>query len=305
MRFGVIILPDRRWSANAARWRMAEDLGFTHGWTYDHLGWRSLVEGPWFDPVPVLTAAATITTSLRLGTLVASPNVRHPVHFAREITALDDVSGGRISIGIGAGTPDYDARVLGVPPLTPRERVERFAEFVSLLDTVLTTGRADHDGVYYRARDARSAPGCVQQPRVPFVVAANGPRAIRVTARHGQEWVTTGRRCTDLDEWWRSVEELVHRFEDAMTAAGRDPHAVPRHLSLDGAPTYSLSNASTFERRVARAHELGFTDVAVHWPRESEWFVGRPADLEDVAARVMPTYRDDVARLESQSGGTT
>src|SRR2546423_9597055 len=93
MRVGVVVLPDVPWAQGRQRWQRVEEYGFQHGWTYDHLGWRELVDGPWFDAVPTLTAAATATTTLRLGTFVASPNFRHPVSFARAVTALDDISG--------------------------------------------------------------------------------------------------------------------------------------------------------------------------------------------------------------------
>src|SRR2546425_2234722 len=103
MRVGIVVLPDVRWSVAASRWRRAEEYGFDHAWTYDHLGWRSLVDGPWFSAVPTLTAAATVTSTIRLGTFVASPNYRHPVPFARELITLDDVSDGRFILGVGAG----------------------------------------------------------------------------------------------------------------------------------------------------------------------------------------------------------
>src|SRR5687767_6871355 len=103
MRVGVVILPDQRWAETERRWRLAEQWGFDHAWTYDHLGWRDLADGPWFDAVPTLTAAAMVTSRIHLGTLVASPNFRHPVHFGREVTALDDISGGRLLLGVGAG----------------------------------------------------------------------------------------------------------------------------------------------------------------------------------------------------------
>lgn len=186
MRVGIAILPDQRWSEAERRWRQAEEWGFDHAWTYDHLGWRDLVDGPWFDAVPTLTAAAMVTSRIRLGTLVASPNFRHPVHFARQVTALDDVSGGRMLLGVGAGGIGFDADVLGVETLSPRARVDRFTEFVQLLDVLLREDRVTWRGAYYSAIDARSTPGCVQEPRVPFIVAANGPRSLRLAARYGQ-----------------------------------------------------------------------------------------------------------------------
>lgn len=288
MRVGIAILPDRRWRDASRRWRGAEEYGFDQAWTYDHLGWRDLVDGPWFDAVPVLTAAALETERIRLGTMVASPNFRHPVHFAREVTALDDVSGGRLTLGLGAGGLSYDATVLGGPALSPRQRVDRFTEFVALLDQLLREGRADFTGEYFRAVDARSTPGCVQQPRAPFVVAGNGSRSLRVAARFGQGWITTGEPSDDLGAWWRSVAELAKRFDDAVADAGRDPGDIDRMLSLDAAPVYSLSSAEFFAEAAGRAGELGFTDVMTHWPRENSWYAGDEAVLEQVARDVLP-----------------
>src|SRR4051812_10142188 len=167
MRVGIVILPELRWAQARERWRRAEEYGFDHAWTYDHLGWRDLADGPWFDAMVTLTAAALATSSIRLGTLVASPNFRHPVHFAREITALDDVSGGRFTLGVGAGAaaPAFDALVLGREALDPGPRFERFREFVELLDLLLMNERTTWRGSYYEAVDARSIPGCVQHPR--------------------------------------------------------------------------------------------------------------------------------------------
>jgi hypothetical protein len=89
VRLGVVILPELRRAELVSTWRRAEELGFDHAWTYDHLAWRSLRDSPWFGAIPTLVAAATATTRIRLGTLVASPNFRHPVSFARELIALD------------------------------------------------------------------------------------------------------------------------------------------------------------------------------------------------------------------------
>jgi alkanesulfonate monooxygenase SsuD/methylene tetrahydromethanopterin reductase-like flavin-dependent oxidoreductase (luciferase family) len=292
VRFGVIILPDQRWQQAARRWRLAEDYGFDHAWTYDHLGWRTLVDGPWFDAVPTLTAAATVTSAIPLGTLVASPNFRHPVSFARQLTALDDVSNGRLMLGVGAGAggTSFDTAVLGGPPLSIRARTDRFAEFTELLDLLLRTDRVTWRGDYYAAVDARSAPGCVQLPRVPFVVAANGPRTRKIAARFGQGWVTTGTKTDDLEQWWRSVTEAADRFAEALDAAGRDPGSVHRYLSLDAGPVFSLSSAAYFADAVGRAAEAGFTDVTTHWPRPAGSYAGDESVLEAVAADVLPRW---------------
>jgi alkanesulfonate monooxygenase SsuD/methylene tetrahydromethanopterin reductase-like flavin-dependent oxidoreductase (luciferase family) len=288
MRVGIVILPDQRWAVARRRWQRAEEYGFAHAWTYDHLGWRDLVDGTWFDAIGTLTAAATVTSQIRLGTMVASPNFRHPVHFARELTALDDVSDGRVLLGVGAGGLGFDAGVLGRPELTARQRADRYAEFVELLDALLREGRVSWQGEWYTAVDARTTPGCVQQPRLPFVVSANGPRGLRLAARYGQGWVTIGTGGDDADSWWRGVAELSARLDGVLEQAGRQRDTLDRYLMIDSGPEYSLSSVSAFTDAVGRAGELGFTDVLVHWPRESSWYAGDESVLEAVAGQVLP-----------------
>ncbi|MCW3813731.1 LLM class flavin-dependent oxidoreductase [Micromonospora sp. DR5-3] len=290
MRIGIVILPDQRWSDSQRRWRQADEWGFDHAWTYDHLGWRDLVDGPWFDSMTTLTAAATATSRIRLGTLVASPNFRHPAAFARQVTTVDDVSGGRLLLGLGAGGIGFDATVLGGETLPPRQRVDRFAEFTELLDLILREDGTTWRGEWFAAVDARNNPGCVQQPRVPFVVAANGPRSMRLVARFGQGWVTTGLGGDDLESWWSSVADLAGRMDEALERAGRDLATLDRYLSLDSAPVFSLSNADFFAEQVARAGHLGFTDVVTHWPRASSWYAGDEAVLVE-AVGLLPELR--------------
>ena len=287
MRIGLVILPDERWSVAGRRWRKAEEYGFDHAWTYDHLGWRDLTDGPWFDAVPTLTAAAMVTRRIRLGTLVASPNFRHPVHFARELTALDDISQGRLLLGVGAGGTGFDSAVLGAPDLPPRERVDRFTEFVSLLDQLMRNDRVNFTGEHYRAVDARSTPGPVQRPRPPLLVAANGPRTLRLAARYGDGWITTGGKSDDEAAWWRTVAEVSARFTETAAQAARP---IDRYLSLDSSPVFSLSSVEAFTDAVGRARELGFTDVLTHWPRATSWYAGDEKILETIAP-MLPKLR--------------
>jgi alkanesulfonate monooxygenase SsuD/methylene tetrahydromethanopterin reductase-like flavin-dependent oxidoreductase (luciferase family) len=204
------------------------------------------------------------------------------------VTTLDDLTGGRLTLGIGAGGLGFDAAVLGGPELSARERVDRLGEFLELLDALLRQDRTDHRGRWYTAVDARSTPGCVQTPRVPFVVAANGPRALTLAARYGQGWVTGGAGETSLEQWWRAVRARSERFTDALATAGRDPSTVDRFLQVDAAPVFSLSSVDAFTDAVGRAGELGFTDLVTHWPRREGWYAGDEAVLEAVAAEVLP-----------------
>ena len=103
VRHGIVILPQENWPAAARRWRKAEEYGFDHAWSYDHLSWRSLADQPWHATIPTLTAAATVTDRIGLGLFVASPNFRHPVPFAKELATLDDIAGGRVLRRGGVG----------------------------------------------------------------------------------------------------------------------------------------------------------------------------------------------------------
>ncbi|QUG99535.1 LLM class flavin-dependent oxidoreductase [Saccharopolyspora erythraea] len=288
MRVGIVILPEHRWWAAEPLWRMAEEYGFAHAWTYDHIGWRPGLERPWFDAVTTLTAAATVTSTLRIGTFASSPDFRHPVHYARQLTALDDISDGRFTLGLAAGGVGFDAHVLGGSELPASARVDRFAEFVEVLDQVLVHDSTTYRGEYFTAVDARRAPGCVQPPRMPFAIAANGTRMMRLTARYGRGWIAAGGYTDDLNTWWRAVADLSMRFTDVVAEEGGDPARIDRYLSLDAAPVYSLSSVEYFREVVGRADELGFTDVISHWPRPEEPFAGKESTVEEIASEVLP-----------------
>ncbi|RKT54888.1 LLM class flavin-dependent oxidoreductase [Saccharothrix australiensis] len=288
MKAGITILPEYRWAEARPRWQAVEEYGFAHAWTFDHLGWGPLVGGPWFGSVPTLALAAEATSRVELGMLVASPNFRHPVPFARELTALDDVSGGRFTLGVGAGgMGGYDTRVLGGANAVASP-ARRYAEFVELLDLLLTRDDVTWSGEHYRAEGARNLPGCVQRPRIPFVLAANGPRSLRLVARFGQGWITTGTRHDALESWWASLAELSARLDEALAAADRPRAEVRRFLQTDAAPVFALSSVECYRDFLGRAGELGFTDVAAPWPRESGPFAGDERILEAVAAEVLP-----------------
>ncbi|MEU8223088.1 LLM class flavin-dependent oxidoreductase [Kribbella sp. NPDC048915] len=287
MRFGIAILPEYRWRDAAPRWRRAEEFGFDHAWTYDHLTWAGLQDSPWYGTTPTLTAAALATSTIKLGTFVTSPNFRHPLALTREILAIDDVSDGRFRCGIGAGG-SLDATIQGGPELTPRQRQDRYEEFVGLLDTLLTTDGVTFKGEYYETRNARTLPGCVQQPRVPLILAGNGPRSVRFAAEHGDGWVTTGGAGDDLDSWFKSVADLTRRLDDHL-ARRSDDRPFDRYLSLDST-VYALSSPAAFEEAVTRAAALGFTDVITHWPRPDGPYAGTERVLEQVAT-LLPTLR--------------
>ncbi|MGW3491203.1 LLM class flavin-dependent oxidoreductase [Streptomyces sp. GZWMJZ-114] len=290
MRLSTVILPVNRWSEGGrAQWVRAEELGFHAAYTYDHLSWRTFRDGPWFGALPTLTAAATATTRLRLGTLVTSPNFRHPVTLAKELISLDDVSGGRVTLGIGAGGDGFDATALGQEKWTPRERADRLAEFVPLLDRLLTEDAVTQEGTFYSAVEARNIPGCVQRPRLPFAVAATGPRGLRLAARYGQAWVTTGdpklyETGTPADSD-AALRGQIAKLGTACEAIGRDVAELDKILLTAFTPDRStmLASLDAFVDFAGRQREAGFTELVLHWPIADSDFAADQSVFERIA----------------------
>jgi alkanesulfonate monooxygenase SsuD/methylene tetrahydromethanopterin reductase-like flavin-dependent oxidoreductase (luciferase family) len=299
LRLGVCILPDMPWSESAPLWRRVEDLGFDSAWTYDHLVWGGLPDGPWYAAMPTLTAAAAATSRIKLGTLVSSANFRHPVPFAQEIMTLDDISGGRFVLGYGAGSVNADATQLGQGIGTPEgtgwtnpERSARFRESVEIMDLLLSGApqgrpRNSYQGTYYSAVDARMEPGCVQRPRVPFGLAAGGPKGMRVVAKHASSWIVTDdprdEEATAEDAYRNLAAQLVN-LDKACEAEGRDPATLDRLLLTGFSALRPMASIGEFQDVAGRVAEMGFTDLVVHHPRRGEPFLAAPDILEEIAA---------------------
>ncbi|GAA5087344.1 LLM class flavin-dependent oxidoreductase [Thermocatellispora tengchongensis] len=296
----VLVLPDRDPARFVADVRAAEAMGVRTVWTYDHLTWQPLQDAPWHAAVPMLAAAAVSTTRVRLGTQVATPNYRHPVTFAKEIVTLDHLSGGRLEIGVGAGAESSDSRVLGDPQRTLGERFARFAEWLGLLDHLLTHEVTTVRGPRYSAVEARRIPGCVQRPRVPLTVGAAGPRALRLAARHGQAWVTYGpyRGRDDPEEWFAALAAQGAALDEALAAEGRPPGAVRRIAQVALDVTWPFRGAGAYADFAGRLAELGFDEIAVHWPRHDDGRGVPEHALAYLAAVHLPGPADSTRKAE-------
>ena len=278
-----MILPLERWTASREKWRRAEELGFDTAYTYDHLSWLRLKGRPWFGAIPTLTAAALATSRIRLGTLVTSPNFRHPVPLAKDFLSLDDVSSGRLTVGVGSGGLGGDATVLGEGEWSSRERTDRFVEFVRLLDELLRNTETSFEGSYYSAREARMLPGTVQQPRPPFFVAADGGRGMRLAAQNGQGWVTLGRSPDENKSCFAVVASQMVRLDEILGGMGRSANDLERVL-LNGLSTERpLVSLDAFVDWAGRYRELGMTELVIHWPEPNSPFEADVKVFEEIA----------------------
>jgi alkanesulfonate monooxygenase SsuD/methylene tetrahydromethanopterin reductase-like flavin-dependent oxidoreductase (luciferase family) len=215
-----------------------------------------------------------------------SPNFRHPVPLAKELVTLDDISGGRLTLGIGAGALEgWDTTMLGQAEWSPQERADRFAEFVDLTDRLLREPEVTFEGEFYTADEARTYPGCVQQPRIPFAIAAAGPRGMQLAARYAQTWVTIGDRVRQkflqAEDGARSVREQMARLDDICTEVGRDPASLDRLVLTGPLLDSGLRSVDVFRETVAAYEEVGVTDLVVHSPRAQEPYA---ADLDTFEA---------------------
>jgi alkanesulfonate monooxygenase SsuD/methylene tetrahydromethanopterin reductase-like flavin-dependent oxidoreductase (luciferase family) len=292
MRVGVLLLPTDPWPETVKLARRLEQLGYAHIWTYDHLSWRRYRDRAWFAAIPWLTGLAAQTSTIRFGTMVASPAFRHPVTLAKEAMTLDHVSGGRFTLGVGAGGTGFDTEVFGGHAPTRSQRAERLGEFVEAIDQLLRQPATSYGGAHYTINDARMLPGCVQRPRLPLAVAATGRRTLAVAARHADAWITYGdasyREITPAGTE-RIVRRQAEQLAECCAAAGRDPGEIDRIYLVGNTAERPLASVAAFTDFVGRYHALGFTDIVFHHPRPDDpiW-TDDPAIVEAIATHVLP-----------------
>lgn len=268
----MLLIPTDPWPEAVARARQLEALGFDHLWTYDHLSWRRYRDQPWHATIPWLTGLAAATTSIRLGTMVTSPNFRHPVTLAKDAMTLDHISAGRLTLGIGAGGVGFDAEVFGQPTLTPGERAARLKDFVAMLDGLLRTPEYSGSNGHYTVHGARMVPGCVQQPRVPLAVAAGGPRTMRTAARYGDAWISDGAPGPTAagPAGQDALRHHLTALHQACAEVGRDPATLDRIHLIGNTEQRPLASLNSFIDFVGDLADLGFTDVVFHDPRPTD-----------------------------------
>ncbi|GAA1676239.1 LLM class flavin-dependent oxidoreductase [Fodinicola feengrottensis] len=277
-------LPTDDWPTWIARARRLESLGFHHLWMPDHLSWREYAGRPWLSALPLLTATAAATSRIRLGTMVASPSFRHPVPFAHELMTLDQISAGRFILGIGAGAMGgWDESALGRPAWPAAERVGRFGEFLSTLDTLLTQPETTFSGTYYSASQVRIVPGCVQKPRIPFAIAATGRKALALAARHADAWVTTG-GGKDFAQWRLNIASQWRIIEDECGKINRDPSTIDKIFTAGFIPEHVTASLTAFTDFTGELTEAGFTDTIFHYPRPDDDRWNDPVEVVDQIA---------------------
>jgi alkanesulfonate monooxygenase SsuD/methylene tetrahydromethanopterin reductase-like flavin-dependent oxidoreductase (luciferase family) len=297
LRFGLVTPQLVPWPAMVERWQTAEQAGFDSVWVVDHFVNPTMPAGRWFEGWTMLAALATQTSRVRLGALVTSISFRNPALLAKEALTVDHISDGRLELGIGAGGQANDHTMTGSDPWPPSERVDRFAEFVTVVDALLRGEEpVSYEGAYYRVREAIMTPGPVQKPRPPITIGAGGPKMLKIAARFADTLNTSaggfGRNTTrpDSDEAVANVRRRNELLDGYCTEIGRDPTTLRRSLLAGGGanPDDPWVSVEAFQDFVGRYHEAGIDEFLFYYPSRME--LGHGA-FEQITRDVMPRLR--------------
>lgn len=201
--------------------RTAEDVGFDSLWVGDHLLYRDThgASGPW-EVWSVLAALGEVTERVELGPLVASTSFHSPAMLAKKAVTVDEISGGRLILGLGAGWNRTEYEAYGFPY---DHRVSRFEEAFTIIRTLVREGAIDFAGEFYQIRDMELLPPA--RPDLPILIGSNGPRMLRIAAPYAQMWNTW---YASYGNTPRGLGELNAIVDDAARDVGRDPAEIVR-----------------------------------------------------------------------------
>jgi probable F420-dependent oxidoreductase len=199
--------------------RAAEDVGFDTLWLGDHLLYRygdGSTRGPW-EVWTMLSALAASTSRIRLGPLVAATAFHAPPMLAKLAATVDEISGGRLILGLGAGWNETEFRAFGFPF---DHRISRFEEAFTIIRTLLREGRIDFDGRFFQARDCELLPKPARPGGPPLMIGSVGPRMLEITLPHVGAWNVWYRQSNNTPG---GLEPILRQLDEACRAVGRDP----------------------------------------------------------------------------------
>ena len=270
------------WANSAHPWtevrdfvRTIEDMGWDGFWYADHYMPNTPdgepIGGDFHECFSVLAALAASTSRLRLGSLVTPTTVNHPALIANRAATIDRISNGRFVLGMGAGWQVNEHRAFGIELFDAKSRVDRFAEAIQIVSSMLSEDRTSFAGSHFTITNAPCEPKPVQSP-LPILVGTGGTRMLRLTARFAQEWNTWGtpevagsvikklreaceKEGRDISTVRTSVQPLFFMVPDE--ASGEKLRGVvPADRSVIGTPAQLVDAVGQYK-------DLGFDEVCV------------------------------------------
>lgn len=216
------------WNDYLAMAHLAEAGGFDSLWVGDHLQYEDAegaVRGPW-ECLSILTALAAVTSRVELGPLVLATSFRNPALTAKIAATIDEVSGGRFVLGLGAGWNETEYRAFGYPF---DHRISRFEEAFTIIRRLIREGTIDFEGKWYSARDCHLVPRGPRGGALPLMVGSTGERMLRITLPHIDRWNIW------YADFGNSVDGLIAQIERVNAIAkdvGRDPETLTRTAAV-------------------------------------------------------------------------
>ena len=238
-----------RWADVLEMAQAAEAIGFDSVWVSDHVGFGD-PDGDWsgaWESWTLLSALAAATQDVALGTYVLAAPFRNPALLAKMAETLDEVSGGRVILGIGAGWNEVEFTSYGLPF---DDRFVRFEDGLRIITAMLRTGRSTYEGRTVRTLSARLTPRGPRPAGLPVMVGATGPRMLRLTAELADHW-NGGMRSID------EVPALLDALERACGEVGRDPATITRSVEV------LVRTGAAHPDAPAEAREIGGTPVEI------------------------------------------
>ncbi len=217
-----------RWPEILDMVRAIEDLGYDSIWVGEHLLYRwpdRPARGPW-EAWTAMAAIAASTSRVEFGPLVACTNFHNPALLAKQASTIDEISGGRFILGLGAGWNETEFRAFGFPF---DHRVDRFEEAFTIIRTLLRDGAIDFDGRFYQARDAELLPRGPRPDGPPLMIGSRGPRMLRIALPHVDSWNVW---FADTGNSPGGVPPLRDLVDAACRDVGRDPAEVERTVAV-------------------------------------------------------------------------
>jgi probable F420-dependent oxidoreductase len=217
-----------RWPEYLAMAQGAEEAGFDTLWLGDHLLYRSAdgsTRAPW-EAWTMLSALAAATSRIRLGPLVASTAFHAPAMLAKQAATVDEISGGRLVLGLGAGWNETEFKAFGFPF---DHRIDRFEEAFTIIRTLLRDGAIDFDGRWYQARDCELLPRPSRPGGPPLLIGSIGPRMLRITLPWVDVWNVWH---ADVENSPSGLEPRLRLVDEICAEVGRDPSEVERTVAV-------------------------------------------------------------------------
>jgi alkanesulfonate monooxygenase SsuD/methylene tetrahydromethanopterin reductase-like flavin-dependent oxidoreductase (luciferase family) len=224
-KFSVWPSPERSWTDVRDLAVYADKNGWYSLWYADHFmpndETETTKDGDVFECWSMIAAIAAVTERLRIGSLVSPTTFRHPTVLANTAATIDQISHGRLTLGIGAGWQINEHLAYGVDLLEGKDRVDRFEEAIQIIVSMLTNDRTNFAGRHFSITDATCQPKPVQS-KLPIMVGTGGPRMSKITSRYADEWNTWGNVAT--------ATERIQTFQQACGAVGRDSQDIHKSV---------------------------------------------------------------------------